>query len=147
MKKYIVSFILLFSLFQGCKNERRNKDLESPLATIIKMQSAEQLLEFEEAKKYVDVNKIYKDPDNDTASAEDIWKSMLVFQNNLGKSNKFTNQVKYFNYHIVESVNGENAEVFFNAKDRDATIQSIIYKLTLINGSWIVNSIEYKKLK
>jgi len=139
-----ISAVSLF-LFQSCKNEQKLKDIESPLTAVIKMHSAEQLLEFEEAKKYVDVNKIYKDPTNDSMTAEDVWKSMLVSENNLSNSRKFTNQFKYFNYDITELITGANAEVIFKSKSENASIQSIIYQLVLGKDNWIVNSIEYKK--
>jgi hypothetical protein len=118
--------------------------IESPLTTVIKLISAESFADFEEAKKYIDIEKVYSGH-TDTLSADQAWKNQVLFFYNIGKDRKFTNNFKYYNYIIKEEQKGENAEVVFESMLHDASITEILYKLTLHGKTWVVVKIEYKK--
>ena len=74
-----------------------------PLITVIKLQSAEENLLFEDAVTYIDVERVYSDyAQNGSSSAIECWKEKLTFLYNLNKDEKFTNHFQYhksFFYH------------------------------------------------
>ena len=51
-----------------------NKSKETPFMTVIKLQSAERNIDFEEAKKYIDVDKVYGDLGRGSLQPESILK-------------------------------------------------------------------------
>ena len=119
--------------------------MESPLVTVIKLNSAESLLDFEEARKYLDVEKVYSKNKEANVSAEQAWKEYIRFGYNLGQDNKFTNAFKYHNYNIKESQSGNKGKVVFEALNSKSKIREIIYHLESIEGRWKVVDIEYVK--
>jgi hypothetical protein len=118
--------------------------INSPLTTVIKLQSAETLANFEEAKKYIDVKKTYG-IDSPSISPEKVWRSKVLFFHNLGKDKKFTNVFKYYDYDINESINGNYASVSFISISREAKIKEIIYELVKNREGWVVVGIKYIK--
>jgi hypothetical protein len=129
----------------GCQN-KKVETLNSPLATVIKLNAAETLMDFAEAKKYQDINKIYgKYSESNKATPEDVWKEKVTFSYNLAKDKKFTNQWEYYDYDIIERIDNIYAEVIFKSKNSGESLQGITYKLELRQSNWIVNDIEYKK--
>ena len=129
----------------SCRNIKM-ESLNSPLVSVIKLHAAEALLDFTEAKKYEDINKIYKDLSDSNANPEDMWREYITSVYNACKSSKiFTNQFKYFEYDISEKTDGNSAEVILKSKNLTDYIQAIIYKLELREAVWVVVSIEYKK--
>ena len=125
-----------------------NKKIEtsnSPLVTIIKLNAAEALLDLDEAKKYQDINRIYKNSTDEKKSPEEYWKGYISSLNNLQKSKIFTNQWKYFDYDISEITEGSHAEVILKSKNPDDNLQAIEYELELRKSAWIVTKIGYKK--
>ncbi len=134
--------ILLFVLFTGCNGQ--NIDMkETPLISIIKLKSAEAVLNFEEAKKYIDLSKVFK-KSPDSKNIEKEWKETITTLHNLGKDKKFTNQFKYFNYSITEEIKGKNAKVNFVPNDKNSNLKKIIYSLKVIDSSWKVTGIDYR---
>jgi len=98
--KLIIS-ILGFILFTACeRRNRQDSNIESPFSVVIKLQSAEALLQFDKAKKYIDIESVYsKYIEDSTKTAEDIWKDYLNFNYSISSSSpKFTNVFKYYNY-------------------------------------------------
>jgi hypothetical protein len=118
--------------------------IESPLAIVIKLISAESLANFDEAKKYIDVEKVYSN-NIDTLSAEQAWKNQVLFFYNIGKDKKFTNNFKYYNYIIKEEQKEGNAEVVFESVHPEESISKIIYTLTFHDKTWVVVRIDYIK--
>ena len=119
--------------------------VNSPLVSIIKLQSSEVLEEFDEAKKYQDINKLYgKYAEELSVSPEKYWMDYVTSKNKLGRDKKFTNQVKYFDYNIEEFINGDESRVIFNSRDKSDRMQAIIYDLKLVNSNWVLQKIEYK---
>jgi hypothetical protein len=55
------------------------------------------------------------------------------------------NQLKYFNFDIIEKTTKSSAEVILKSKNSEANLQEIIYELELKKSSWIVNDINYKQ--
>ncbi|WP_103863400.1 hypothetical protein [Aquimarina sp. I32.4] len=139
MRYIIIIIISITSL--GCKGQ--NKTLkETPLMSVIKLQAAEAVLNFEEAKKYIDLDKVFeKFPESH--DVEKQWKEMITVLHNLGNNKKFTNQFKYFNYTITENVNNSKAKVSFVAIDKGSKIKEISYSLYEIDNKWKVFDIQY----
>ncbi|RXM49626.1 MULTISPECIES: hypothetical protein [unclassified Chryseobacterium] len=119
------------------------KSQETPLITVVKLISAEEQVDFDVARNYININKVYKDiPENKRKST---WEEFVTFKKNLGKDKKFTNSFKYYDYNIRESINENSSKVEFMSTIPSSKIQSIIYHLELEKKHWIVTSIEYIK--
>jgi hypothetical protein len=124
--------------------ETKMPQIESPLAIVTKLISAESLADFQEAKKYIDVEKVYSKY-KDTLSAEQAWKNEVLFFYNIGKDKKFTNIFRYYDYIIKEEYEGENAKVVFESIHPEQSVSKIIYTLTRHDKTWEVVGIEYIK--
>ncbi|MFT3823039.1 MAG: hypothetical protein QM731_03930 [Chitinophagaceae bacterium] len=129
-------------MFISCRSE--NYQIDSPLATVVKLICAESFADFDEAKKYIDVEKVYSGY-SDTLSPEQMWKSQVVFFYNMGKDKKFTERFKYFNYVIKEGQIGDSAEIIFESIRPEESIRKITYRLSRCNDKWIVIKIDYVK--
>ena len=140
MSKYIL-FLSIFLTFMSCN---KNED-ESLLAIVIKLNSAESLGNFNEATKYIDIDKVYSKYVKDGKSANEIWREYVMFTYNLSQDNKFTNTFKYYQYSIRENQNGNTGVVTFESINPKAKIKKLIYKLTRIGNNWKVTDIEYIK--
>ena len=138
----IVFFILILMVLVSCNN--KTSQIESPLAIVIKLISAESLADFDEAKKYIDLEKVYASHP-DTLSAEQAWKSQVLFFYNIGKDKKFTNNFKYYDYIIKEELKEKNAEVVFESIHPEDSISKIVYKLIQDDKTWRVVKIDYLK--
>lgn len=137
-------FIILCSLFLviGCANKKSMKNINSPLATVVKLQAAEFLMDYAEAKNYIDVNSVYGGKNLiDSLPPEQAWMQMVSFMSN-STDKKFTRQFKYYDYDVIESINSNKAEVFF--KPKNSVNKGIAYKLELRKDVWIVYEIDYK---
>jgi hypothetical protein len=140
-KRIFFGFVLM--VLVSC-NSKMPPQMESPLATVIKLISAESFADFEEGKKYIDVEKVY--PKNiDSLSPEQAWRNQVLFFYNIGKDKKFTNNFKYFNYTIREEEKGENAEVIFESIRPEESISKILYALARYDKQWMVVRIDYTK--
>ena len=137
-----IMFGIIFLTLISCNSKM--SQIESPLATVIKLISAESLANFDEAKIYIDVEKVYAN-NIDTLSAEQAWKNEVLLLYNIGKDKKFTNIFKYYNYTIKEEQKGENAEVIFESIHTEESISKIIYSLIRKTKKWVIVRIEYKK--
>jgi len=140
MYRFVI-FILLV-LLMSCNN--KVSKVNSPLVSIIKLQSSEALGDFNEAKKYQDISKLYGEYAKAlSVSPEKYWIDYITAINKLGRDKKFTNQVKYFNYNIEEVINENNSEVIFSNKNKSDRVREIIYDLKLVDSTWILQKIEY----
>jgi len=140
MMKYIIIIIAVITSI-GC-NRQKQEVKEKPLIAVIKLQSAEANLNFEEAKKYIDVKSVFgKHPESKNPEKE--WKDMVSFFYNLGNNKKFTSQFKYYNYDITESVDNSKARISFIAIDKGSRIKEINYTLYRINDKWKIVDIQY----
>lgn len=138
--KTFIIFSLLF--LSGCTNRGNMEKINSPLATVIKLQAAEFLMDYAEAKKYIDINSVYGGKNLiDSLSPEQAWMEMVSFMSN-STDKKFTRQFKYYDYDVIESVNSSKAEIFF--KPKNIVNKGITYKLELRKGGWIIYEIDYK---
>ncbi len=141
-KTVLYLFCFLVLSMSSCSVNETVK-LESPFVAVVKLNDAEQSLDLESAKQYVDVDQVYtklgsKNPQED-------WEQLIRFNHKLGKDKKFTNAFGYRNYDIEETVNGNNASVCFKEKSESATIKAITYGLEKRENKWIVISIHYEK--
>ena len=91
--------------------ENKSTILETPFVTVVKLVSAEQSLAFEEAIQYIDVIQVYSKLGSENPIED--WKTLIRFNNNLGKDKKFSNNFGYYNYNIEETVNRNKASVCF----------------------------------
>jgi len=136
--------LIILSLFLliACNTK---PNMESPLVTVIKLNSAESLANFEEARKYLDVEKVYSKSAEGGKSPEQAWKEYVQFNYNLGQDKKFTNIFKYYDYEIKEELHQNKAEVTFEALSSKSKIQRIVYHLEMYDDRWKVVDKEYLK--
>ncbi|MBP2832611.1 hypothetical protein J8281_10485 [Aquimarina sp. U1-2] len=136
--KYIIIMIAIITSL-ACNKQ---KVKERPLTTVIKLQSAESILNFEEAKKYIDVKAVFeKYPGSKNPEKE--WKEMVSFFYNLGNNKKFTSQFKYYNYNVTETISKQSANVIFTSINKEVKIKKIFYSLEMREENWIVIEIKY----
>jgi hypothetical protein len=137
------SYALVLILLMSCNNKISR--VNSPLASIIKIQSSEALGDFNEAKRYQNINKLYGEYGKEfSISPEKYWIDYVVANNKLARDKKITNQVKYFNYDIEEDINGDKSKVTFNNKNKSDRVQAIIYDLKWVDSIWMLQKVEYK---
>lgn len=141
-KSILYLFCFLTLSVSSCSINKTIK-LETPFVSVVKLIDAEQALDFDNAKQYIDIVQVYtkfgsKRPEED-------WKKLITFNNNLGKDKKFSNTFGYINYDIEETINGNTANVCFKAKNDSASIKMITYELEKRQKKWIVISINYIK--
>jgi hypothetical protein len=135
--------LAVLSLLISCNSKMSISN--SPLVSVIKLHSSEALGDFDEAKKYQDINKLYSQYVKElSVTPERYWIDFVTANNKLGRDKKFTSQVKYFNYNIEEVINGNESKVFFNNKNKSDRVQAIIYDLKLLDSTWVLQKIEYK---
>jgi hypothetical protein len=141
MIRYYVGIIIILCFSMACNNENK---ANSPLAIVIKLQAAETLADFEEAKKYIDVEKVYSNHP-DSINPEEAWKESITFFYNLGNDKKFTNVFKYYKYDIREAITKDKATVSFKALSSGDSIKEILYTLELYKNDWKIIGIDYIK--
>ncbi len=119
--------------------------LNSPLATVIQLQSAERAGDIETALNYLDVDRAYRNyVDDQYPLPIDVWTSQVRFFHSLSQSKKFTNEFRYEKYDIVESLDGNTCIVEFHVKDSTAQPHISRYVLEL-DASWKVVAVEWIK--
>ncbi len=137
---YLFCFFLL--LMNSCSISKTVK-LETPFVSVVKLIDAEQALNFEEAKQYIDVVEVFTKLGS--KSPQEDWEKWIRFQYYLGKDKKFSNNFGYSNYNIEETIHTNTASVCFKAKSDTANIKIITYGLEKRQKKWIVVSISYEK--
>ena len=98
-----------------------------PFVSVVKLIDAEQALDLENLKQYIDVRQLYTKFGSE--NSQEDWERLIRFNYNLGKDKKYTNNFGYRNYDIEETVNGNNTSVCFKAKSDSASIKTITYGL------------------
>ncbi len=135
--KLILIFIFIPFFFTCTKYSLK---VENPLAIVIKYNSASELLLYDEAEKYIDIELAFGQLSNEENSTKKLWKEYLDFNNNMGQTKKFSNRMNYCNYTIYEYKQNGESKVEFNRKDGN---KSIIYTLKRKNSKWIIVKIDY----
>lgn len=146
MKPYL--FYLFFCLLlASCEQRKDVVMMESPLATVIKLESSESFKDYETARNFIDVEQVYSAiAKQENRTSEDIWKESVEFNYSIGSSsNKFTSTFPFHKYKIIETVNGDVSEVKLLGTEVGQRIKEITYKLSVQKTSWKVVSIDYKK--
>lgn len=139
MTRNIITFIIWITIM-ACSNAQQ----DTPLVTVVKLQSAESMADFEAAKNYIDVNRVYsKYPES--KSPEEEWRSMVEFFYNIGQDKKFTNCFKHYNYQIREEIDNNKATVSFTSNEPKSSIKEIIYTLELQEKKWLIVGIDFNK--
>jgi len=139
MKNLIIILLVLLSI--SCEEQNISMK-ETPIITVVKLQSSEALLNFDEAKKYIDIEEVFgKNPESKNPQEE--WREMVTFFYNLGNNKKYTNQFKYFNFNITETINSSKSKVKFKSINQESRIKEIIYSLDKLDDRWIVVDIQY----
>lgn len=136
MRYFFLSFSLVLMLLGSCTE--KTKSIEGPLSSVIKLFSAEEDKDFEEAIKYIDVDRVYADCKQENKTPMECWKERVNFSYSLGQTNKFTNRFKYHNYKIMESVQGGNAKVEFTPLKAEVGRKGMILELEFRNSNWVV---------
>jgi len=145
MRKLIV-ILLLVILACGKATVDNSLIMESPLSSVVKLISAESLGNIDEAKKYINIERVYSKHINDTLNAESLWREQVKFKSTENNSSKFTNQFKYYNYEISETISSPmKAKVSFIPFNKDSSTKEINYSLEKENDVWKVIDIEYIK--
>jgi hypothetical protein len=121
-----------------------NAQEDTPLITVVKLQSAESMANFEVAKNYIDINRVYSKYTESNTSEEE-WRSIVEFFYNIGKDKKFTNCFKYYDFQISEEIDKNKAIVSFISNNPNSSIKKIIYDLELQEKKWLVVGIDYIK--
>jgi hypothetical protein len=142
MKNIILIILIILTMLISCNKKAENSN--RPLETIIKLNSAEEIKNYDEAVKYIDVDKVYSRCLVDGIKPYDCWVQYVDFSYNFSKEDKkFTNRFGYYKYDIKESINGNKSTVEFISMSQKK--KEIIYSLELINTKWIVVKIDYLK--
>ncbi len=136
MKRVLLVIVTFFTIV--CCNKKDSKMNNDPLISVLKLQSAESLLNFGKAKEFIDIDRVYK------SGSEDKWKESVEFFYNLGQNKKFTNSFKYHNFDINQQIISNKAVVSFIAYNSKAKINEIVYQLELVDNKWKVVDIEYR---
>jgi hypothetical protein len=117
------------------------KNLNSPLVSVIKYQSATIFVDIDEANKYADLIRIYSELNLNKKEIQELWKKTYIsFKKLADKDKKFTNIYKYYDYNITEITNTKVATVIFEDKFNK---EKIFYYLKLSNDLWKIVNIEY----
>ncbi|MDL2320544.1 hypothetical protein LJC45_05375 [Alistipes sp. OttesenSCG-928-B03] len=134
----VLSLIGLMSLMLSCSYSKTTK--ETPFMTIVKLNSAQEFLDFQKAKQYIDINAVFSHSPS-TVDAEKEWKELLQFQYKLGQDKKFTNSFNYSRYDFKEiMIDKSNCKVeFIPLESSDRTI---VYFLELRGKQWVVIRID-----
>lgn len=147
-KYYLILFTLGFTIFScSQKPEKNNPNMESPLATVVKLESAEAIRDYDAARKLIDVEKVYsKIARESNKTPESVWKEFVEFNSSIGNSSpKFTTSFPFHKYKITELNKKTCSEVKLTSLEDGQSIREIIYKLELKDGAWIVTCVEYIK--
>lgn len=146
MKSCIINLLFGIMLF-SCEQNKDHRLIESPIAIVIKLVTAESFKDYDAARKHIDLEQVYSVvAKQEGKSEEDVWKELVEFHYSLGNSShKFTTLFPFHKYKIIETINGDNSVVKLLATEEGQSVKQITYKLNLQNESWKVVSIEYKK--
>ncbi len=148
MKPYL-AYLLFGLLFASCEQKKDTAIAmtESPLVIVIKLEASESFKDYETARNFIDVEKVYSVvAKQENRKPEDVWKEFVEFNYSVGNSsNKFTSSFPFHKYKITEMVSGDRAEVKLEGTENGQQIKEITYKLALENKTWKVVSIDYKK--
>jgi hypothetical protein len=118
----------------------------TPFAVVVKYISAENFVDTLEARKYINISKVYsKYIDKENPTANKVWENQILFNQSLNNDKKFTNHFKFYNYDFEEVIKNKDAKVIFFSKKESAKIKSIEYSLELTDkNQWSITDIEYK---
>ena len=142
MKRFFLLILLTDAIIMNSCRSQLNND--SPFMVVVKLQSAENDLAFDEAKNYIDVERVYSVYPEST-NPEKEWIEAQHFFYNLGKDKKFSNTFAYYKYRIEEVKGNKQSMVKFIAKDVNDPIKEIVFSLEFIESRWMVVAISYKK--
>lgn len=143
----LIKLAIPLLLCLSCNRKNESNIMESPLATVVKLETAESYKDYELAKKYIDVEKVYFDiAQKESKEPENIWKEMVEFNYSVGNSsNKFINSFPFHKYKIEEVINESVSKVTLTNTENTQNIKQIIYSLAIQNNKWKIISIEFKK--
>lgn len=140
-------YLILILILSSCQMKKQESVNSTPITIVIKYISAENFVDTLEAKKYIDINKVYsKYVDKENPTANIVWKNQILFNKGLNNDKKFTNHFKFYNYDFEEVIKDKNAIVIFVSKKKSSKIKRIEYSLELTDkNQWSIINIEYKK--
>lgn len=149
MTKFL-SFSLPVLFLLSC-NDKQNSggtiDIESPLAIVLKLETAESFKDYETAKKFVDLGKTYgRIAKENNKDPETVWKEYVEFNYAVGNSSpKFINIFPFHKYKISESNKKNYFEVKLTSLNVEQKIKQVVYSLELRGKQWMIVGIDYIK--
>ena len=112
----------------------------TPLSVVVQLRSAEESLKFEEAKQWIDLDRVYAALDAESSSdIEEAWMQICRGFHALGQNRKFENRMHYHRWTIEQAIDGTSATVRFirkSSKGDDA--HTIFYELERRGEGWVV---------
>lgn len=151
IKNNVFRILLVPLLFISCNQMENDKNIiDSPLAIVVKFESAQSFRDYETAKQFFNLESVYgKLAEKSNINVEEMWKQFVEFNYSMGNSSsKFTNCFPYHNYKIVVTENEKSSTIQLISKNIDSPIKEIKYTLNLIdNNKWIITQIDYLKSK
>jgi hypothetical protein len=142
MKTYIAIFCLGF-LFLSCERNKELKIIDSPIVTVVKLESAIYCGDFEASKEFIDLDQFFSHLGNyEKKNIEANWQKYVRFTHKMAKNKKFINTFPFHKYKIKEKIKGHFSEVILIEKENGTTHN---FKLSLQNGNWKVISFDLKR--
>lgn len=148
-------YVNIYAADNGTNMQDVRVNKETPFMALVKLKSLESKLDFQRAKKYIDVACVYskyeedisgKKSEIDPKSAESEWKENLTKIYNLGHTKKFQNFhiTNFYDYEIEEIINDTLGKAVVIMQDNNENIErkKITYNFERRNGQWVV--VEHK---
>jgi hypothetical protein len=146
-KKYnlinVKAFIIFLSYSLICCKESKKQGIESPLISIVKLESAISYGDKETARLYIDVDRVYGEiAKKESKSSEQIWSEMMNSKSEPSKSKKIINSFPFHKYHYIEEIIDKNNATVSLIPSFDN--RGVYYKLELQDNRWVVVLIKWK---
>ena len=117
----------------------------TPLSVVVQLRSAEKSLAFEEAKQWIDLERVYAALGPASYSElEEAWMKTCQGFHALGQNRKFTNRMHYHRWTIEQAIDGPSATVRFSRKNsQGAPAQTVLYQLERRGEGWVVVGLRF----
>lgn len=117
----------------------------TPFMAVVKLNSAEAILDFEIGKQFIDLERVYPEAYDNGETPEVLWKRICIRRYNYGKPGSKNANVhipSYHKDHINEILCSKNlSKVVLQSMSDDSF--RIVYTLEKRDGAWIVISKEF----
>lgn len=136
--------LLIIIVTAGCSRDSV-EEINSPLATVIKLESAISMGDSDIALEYIDIMEVYGDlAEEQNTEVEKIWNELISFNVTLNNEKKFTSTFPFHKYTFSQEFDGQDyANVRFISL-KESGIKNQSYKLNKSSTGWRVVSISYE---